>query len=179
MHINTLNKIKYSLLVILFVNLSLLAQEGETPNNKNYTGLITQEDFRTGYTADWFTKAYKAYQPKKKIVKKIKKPIKNYHIKMFMGTWCPDSRRETPKFLKLLDEVNFKEKNLEIYAMSHSKSTEDNYEEGLDIHHVPTIIFFDKEGNEVNRFVEFPQQTLEKDILKIVTKQPYKNVYAE
>ena len=96
-----------------------------------------------------------------------------------MGTWCPDSRREVPKLLKLLDDVNFKEKNLEIYSMDRSKSTENDYEEGLDIQRVPTIIFFDKNGKEVNRFVEFPQKTLEKDILKIVTEQPYKNVYAE
>ncbi len=179
MKINNLKAIKFSFLLFFLVNLYTIAQEKNTPADKNYTGLITQEDFRTGYTADWFIKGYESYKPKKKVLKKIKKPIKKYRIKVFMGTWCPDSRRETPKLLKLLDEVNFKEKNLEIYAMNHSKSTENNYEEGLDIHHVPTIIFLDKKGNEVNRFVEFPQKTLEKDILKIVTKQPYKNVYAE
>ena len=41
------------------------------------------------------------------------------------------------------------------------------------------IIFFDKKGNEVNRFVEFPQETFEEDILKIVTNQSYQNPYAE
>tara|TARA_B100000949_G_scaffold219840_1_gene219325 strand:+ start:83 stop:625 length:543 start_codon:yes stop_codon:yes gene_type:complete len=179
MYISFLNKIKYSALIILFVNLTLVAQEDKTPNDKDYTGLITQEDFRTGYTRKWFNKAYKAYEPNEEIVQQIKKPIKQYRIKVFMGTWCPDSRRETPKLLKLLDEVNFKEKNLEIYAMDHYKSTEANYEEDLDVHHVPTIIFFDKKGNEINRFVEFPQETFEEDILKIVTNQSYQNPYAE
>lgn len=179
MKINNLKAIKFSFLLFFLVNLYTLAQEKNPTADKNHTGPITQEDFRTGSTADWFIKAYEAYKPKKKVLKEIKKPIKKYHIKVFMGTWCPDSRREVPKLLKLLDEVNFKEKHLEIYTMDRSKSTEKNYEEGLDIQRVPTIIFFDKNGKEVNRFVEFPQKTLEKDILKIVTEQPYKNVYAE
>jgi len=180
MNFSILSIKKFSFLFLFVVTLGTFAQEEEMmANDKAYTGIITQKDFRSGYTQDWFEKGYDAYEADEATLKQIKKSIKKYRIKMFMGTWCSDSRRETPKFLKLLDEVNFKEKKLEIYAMDKEKSTESNYEDNLDIHHVPTIIFFDKKGNEVNRFVEFPQESLEEDILKIVTKQSYQNPYAE
>ena len=179
MKISILNLKKLSFSLLFFVNLISFSQEKLTPNDKDYTGPITQEDFRTGYTEDWFTKAYQAYEADEEILSKLKKPLKKHTIKVFMGTWCPDSRRETPKLLKLLDEIGFKEKNLEIYAMNRSKSTEENYEENLNVDYVPTFIFYNKKGEEVNRFVEFPLESLEKDILKIVTKQSYKNPYQE
>lgn len=170
---------KYSLILFLLINISAFAQKELTPNDEEYTGLITKKDFETGYTQEWFTEGYNAYQADTEVLKKIKNNIKDYHIKVFMGTWCPDSRRETPKLFKLLDQVNFKQENIEVYAMDEFKTTTANYEKDLDINHVPTIIFYDKKGKEVNRFVEFAQESFEEDILKIVTKQPYQNPYAE
>ena len=154
-------------------------QEKLTPNDKNYTGLITKNDFESGYTENWFTKAYESYEPSKKTAKKIARKIDKYTIKVFMGTWCPDSRREVPKLFKLLDITDYNLNKLSVYAMNRRKSTDKNYEEGLNVHHVPTIIFFDKNGKEVNRFVEFPQENFEEDILQIVSKQEYTNPYAE
>lgn len=170
---------KISLVFLFLASLNNFAQEKLTPQDKDYTGPITQEDLRIGYTQDWFVEGYNAYKPEPEILEQLRKPINQYKIKVFMGTWCPDSRRETPKLLSLLDKVDFKDKNLEIYAMDDFKSTKANYEKDLEIQHVPTIIFFDKKGNEVNRFVEFPIETIEKDILKIVTKQAYQNPYEE
>ncbi|MBW2960931.1 TlpA family protein disulfide reductase [Mesonia aestuariivivens] len=177
MIVKNINTRKVFFILFFLANLMVFAQDKLTPNDRNYTGIITEEDFRTGYTQDWFIKGFTDYKPNAKVLKKLKKPLKKHSIKVFMGTWCPDSRREVPKLLKILDEVGFKEKNIEIYAMDHSKSTKENYEANLDVHHVPTLIFFDKKGNEVNRFVEFPIKTIEKDILKIVTDQSYKNPY--
>ncbi|WP_121667096.1 TlpA family protein disulfide reductase [Mesonia aquimarina] len=150
-----------------------------TPNDKNYTGLISKNDFESGYTESWFTKAYNSYEPTDKTAKKIGRKIDKYTIKVFMGTWCPDSRREVPKLFKLLDIAEYDLDNLSVYAMNRRKSTDKNYEEGLNVHRVPTIIFFDKKGNEVNRFVEFPQENFEEDILQIVSKKEYANPYAE
>ena len=52
------------------------------------------------------------------------------------------------------------------------------YEEKMNLNRVPTIIFY-KNGKEVNRFVEFAQESLEEDIAKIVSGKDYKNSYAE
>ncbi|MGB1362876.1 MAG: thioredoxin, partial [Flavobacteriaceae bacterium] len=68
------------------------------------------------------------------------------------------------------------EKHVEMYAMSEEKTTPENFEKGLEIYNVPTIIFF-KNGNEINRFVEFPVNSLESDITKIIKKEPYTHSY--
>ncbi|PZD79687.1 thioredoxin family protein [Mesonia sp. K7] len=147
--------------------------------DSTYTGLITEADFRNTKFDDWFSEAYESYQPDTEILVEIKKEIGKYDIKVFMGTWCSDSQREIPHLYKILDDVGYNKENLTVYAMNENKTTEANHEKELNVFNVPTLIFYDKEGNEVNRFVEFPQETLEKDILKIVTKQDYKHSYAE
>ena len=93
-----------------------------------------------------------------------------------MGTWCGDSKRETPRFYKILEETNFDENYFELITVNRSKKTPDNLQEGFNIIRVPTFIFY-KEGKEVGRYVEYPRETLEKDILKIVTGQAYKHSY--
>ena len=60
--------------------------------------------------------------------------------------------------------------------VNRSKSTPDNLQEGFNIERVPTFIFY-KEGKEIGRFVEFPQESVEADMLKIVSGEPYKHSY--
>ena len=93
-----------------------------------------------------------------------------------MGTWCEDSQREIPHFFKLLLALEFDQKHVEMYAMSEEKTTPENYENGWEIYNVPTIIFF-KNGNEINRFVEFPVNSLESDITKIIKGESYTHSY--
>jgi thiol-disulfide isomerase/thioredoxin len=95
-----------------------------------------------------------------------------------MGTWCSDSRRDSPAFFKLMDFLNVKNKKLKLIAMSLEKNTPDSLEKGLEIYNIPTFIF-KKDGKEINRIVEFPIETLEKDIFNILSGEDYKNAYAD
>ena len=65
-----------------------------------------------------------------------------------------------------------------MYAVSGEKHTPDNYEKGLNITNVPTLIFY-KNGKEINRFVEFPNISLAKDLETIIHGESYKNPYYE
>lgn len=95
-----------------------------------------------------------------------------------MGTWCGDSRRETPHFYKLLDAVNFDYKNLQMITVDRSKKSSNNEQAGLEIIRVPTFIFY-KNGKEINRFVEYPVKSLEEDLLEILKETGYKHSYFE
>ena len=106
----------------------------------------------------------------------LKEKLKGIKIKGFMGTWCGDSKRETPRFYKILEQANFDFKNLDLVTVNRSKKTPDNLQEGLDIKKVPTFIFY-KDGKEIGRFVERVRESLEKDMLKIVSEQNYKHFY--
>jgi len=93
-----------------------------------------------------------------------------------MGTWCGDSKRETPHFYKILDQTGFNINNLQLITVNRNKKTPDNLQEGFDVKRVPTFIFY-KDGKEIGRYVEYARESLEKDILKIVTGEAYKHSY--
>ncbi len=38
-----------------------------------------------------------------------------------MGTWCGDSKRETPRFYKILDETGFNQNNFELITVIEIK----------------------------------------------------------
>ncbi|MFN2262218.1 MAG: TlpA family protein disulfide reductase, partial [Psychroflexus sp.] len=86
-----------------------------------------------------------------------------------LGTWCPDSRREFPRMIKILHESDFDLENIKIVGVNRDKvvpEVSEEVRETLNVNHVPTIIFY-KNGKEMNRFVEFAQENLENDVLKI------------
>ncbi len=176
-----------SILVCCFIGILLLStgcqqsnkqQSPKTNLDDTYVGLLTEQDLRSSdSTRVWFEPAYEAYTPNQSALQTIAEHISDYKIVVFMGTWCPDSHRELPKFYKILDETGFDQDQLTVYALDEYKSSKANYEKGYDIAHVPTIIFF-KDGQEVNRFVEYAQESIAKDMAKIVSGQDYKHVYA-
>ncbi|GGX05492.1 thioredoxin family protein [Aquimarina muelleri] len=122
---------------------------------------------------EWFLKNYKEYTPKQSTIDSLKPILNNYTITLFMGTWCGDSKREVPRFYKVLEKSNFSLDRLTIIAVDRNKETykqsPGGEHEGLTIHRVPTFIFY-KNGIEVNRIVESPLQTIEEDILALLTK---------
>lgn len=142
------------------------------------TGKISKEDLQKEPYRSWFNENYESFEPAQQSLETVSSNIDDYEIEVFMGTWCEDSQREVPKFFKLLEEANYDLDKLTVYAVDRNKNLPEGKEVPTEFEMVPTIVFY-KNGKEVNRFVEFPQETLEKDIAKIVSGQGYKNPYAE
>ncbi len=128
----------------------------------------------------WFDEKYDSYLTNDKIIKKLKKELKNYTIKAFFGSWCGDSKRNLPIFYKVLDEAGFPKENLEVIAVDRKKEAykqaPNREEKGLNIHRVPTFVIY-KKGKEVNRIVEYPKETFERDLLAIVKGEKYRSKY--
>lgn len=166
------------LLALLILSSYTFAQKKDSiiikPNHLE--GLTSKSDFKVAPYNIWFDKNYENYTLDTTVTKEIQKYLKGVSIKAFMGTWCGDSKREVPRFYKLLEAVNFDDKNLEMITVNRSKKTSDNLQEGLNIFRVPTLIFY-KEDKEIGRYVEYPRESLEKDILKILKEEPYKHSY--
>ncbi len=158
------------ILLLIFFGSQIRAQD--------LIGVQTKTSFQQEPYAKWFNPGYSQYTPDAATVKQIKKHLKGIQVKAFMGTWCGDSKRETPHFYKIMDEAGFNYKNLTMITVNRSKETPDHLETGKNINHVPTFIFY-KKGKEIGRFVEYPRETLEKDILKIITGKPYKHSYED
>ena len=143
-------------------------------------GTVKKTAFEKDSYKEWFLPNYKNYQVHKSLIRKVKKDLKQHQIKVFLGTWCGDSKREVPAFFKILDQVSFPESQLQIICLdnieSAYKKSPNGEEVGLNIHRVPTFVFY-KDGEEVNRIVETPITSLERDISKIVTKEKYNANY--
>lgn len=129
----------------------------------------------------WFEKNYDDYVVNTNVVKKLKNKVNDYTVKVFYGSWCGDSKRELPKFYKVLDKTKFDAENLEVYAVNKTKEAykeaPNGEEKGLNVHRVPTFIFY-KKGTEIGRIVEYPKQDFERDIYKIIEGKKYTPNYA-
>lgn len=141
-------------------------------------GKFTKEDLLKAPYNGWFNAEYDNFKPSAEAVETIKNNISDYEIMVFMGTWCGDSKREVPKLLKILEEVGYDLSNLTMVGVNRNKTTPENLEEGWELDRVPTIIFT-KDGKEINRFVEYPRESIEADIAKIVSGQDYKHSYLD
>jgi thiol-disulfide isomerase/thioredoxin len=143
-------------------------------------GIINKKGLEKAPFNVWFNPNYDNYLVNDKIIEKLKDSLNQYTIKVFLGTWCGDSKLEVPHFYNILEATNFPESQLEVIALDNTKEAykqAPNHEEkGLNIHRVPTFIFY-KDGKEYNRIVEHPNETLERDMLKIVTDNKYSPNY--
>ena len=154
-----------------------ISEEGETPF---LLGKIDKKGLEGENYKSWFTPNYNDYKTNSELINTISSELKNYTITLFMGTWCGDSKQEVPKLYKVLEACHFPMDQLTVIAVSRKldmyKQSPQHEEAGLNIHRVPTIIFY-KYGKEVNRIVEHPIETFEEDIQNIITTNGYKSNY--
>ncbi len=139
-------------------------------------GQITKSELQKVPYSEWFNVGEKNYIPKNEDLTALKSYGQDYKIKIFMGTWCGDSKEQIPRFYKILKQINFDLRKTTLIAVDRKKNTPDNLEKDLNITHVPTFIFY-KKGKEIHRIVETPVVSLENDMLKIITGQPYMHIY--
>ena len=173
---------RLALLLLSFVLINCSSSKNmstATINQDGYlVGVAQKSDFQKPPFNEWFSENYEDYLLDMAIVNRIKPLVKDIKIKAVMGTWCGDSRRETPIFYKLLDATDFNYNNLVMITVDRSKTSSNNEQEGLGIERVPTFIFY-KDGKELNRFVEYPRETLEIDMLNILQEVGYKHSYLD
>lgn len=139
-------------------------------------GKLSKEDLQEEPYAKWFNNNYEKFGASEEAMETIKNNISDYEIVAFMGTWCADSKREVPKFYKILDEANYDLSKLTLIGVDRAKNSPENIEEEWNVSMVPTFIIL-KDGKEVNRFVEFPVETIEEDLAKIVSGEEYSHSY--
>jgi len=147
------------------------------------TGVQTRKAISEAPYDTWFAPNYSTYVVDTETLEKIIPLFKGVSVKIFMGTWCSDSQREVPHFYKILDAMNVYEKNAsvnnyELITVDEDKVTPEHLEDGFDITNVPTFIFY-RDGKEINRIVEAPIVSLEKDMLSILSGEDYKHTYKE
>jgi thiol-disulfide isomerase/thioredoxin len=142
----------------------------------NLTGKVDKDAFMQEPFSSWFNNRMESYKADPETIEGLKVALKDVEIRAYMGTWCGDSKRETPQFYNILEAAFYDMDNLTMITVDRSKKKPVDLVSGYDVVRVPTFIFY-RNGSEIGRYVERPRESLEKDILKIVTGQPYKHSY--
>ena len=120
--------------------------------------------------SQWYLKGYDEYLFSQDAVNKLAEISKDdLTIKIIMGSWCPDSRREVPRFMKILDAWKFPVTKVTFIGVDNAKLSPVGEYEKLDIQRVPTFIIY-KNNVEAGRIIENPVTSLEQDMINILTR---------
>lgn len=115
-----------------------------------------------------WTTEYNNYQPDYETLDSLEGKLDNIIITIIFRSTCSDSREQLPRLFKILNEVNYDVNSITLIGVNREKQGLSNETEGLEIELVPTIIF-NKNGSEIGRIVETPVESMEKDLLKILS----------
>ena len=142
----------------------------EKTNSNILLGYCDRDGFAQEEFQIWFDMNYQSYSPDQKTLKNLKSIDKQeITIVIVLGTWCPDSRREVPVFYRMVDEIGVPDEKLSIICVNRLKEFPGTDLSHLDINFVPTFIFY-RSGTEIGRIIESPAESIEKDMLKILTQ---------
>ena len=170
----------FILAVTIFTALPLLAQKYnreviDAEGQAKLLGPCTREGLRKAPYAEWFEANYGAYAPQEELFQYCQSNLEGVEIEIFLGTWCGDSRREVPRFYKIMDQLGMPDTQLHLIALDKEsaayKQSPSHEEVGKLIHRVPTFIVY-RDGEEIGRIVETPHTSFEMDLSQILQGLP-------
>jgi len=157
---------------ILLACRPIFAQINQEETTHMLVGKINQQGLEKPPYHDWFQKNYKAYEVKTQELSLDKQALQKLKITVFLGTWCGDSKREVPRFLKITEQLGISPMQIEMIALKRNRKSPGGEYKGLNIHHVPTFIISQGQ-KELGRIIEEPSQSLEADLTKIIQQKAY------
>jgi len=108
-------------------------------------GYFTAERLMGSMHSAWYIQGKDDYQPNTESINKLPGISKDQlTIKIVLGTWCPDSRREVPRFMRVMDIWQFPYANITFIGVDNEKLSPVGEYEKLDIQRVPTFIIYKK-----------------------------------
>lgn len=163
---------KKIVIVLLLLGYGIYGQEykfvkDDVSDTWMIVGSSTRKAYQDSNFAGWFNYEYTNYEIDTKVIRNFKSNFENKVIIIVLGTWCPDSRREMPRLLKILDFIEFPKDKTYFINVDRNKESAMGEEEGLNIEYVPTIIVYEN-GKELGRIIEAPKISLEEDLRRLV-----------
>ncbi|ABV38710.1 conserved hypothetical protein [Shewanella sediminis HAW-EB3] len=110
-----------------------------------------------------FSEGYKEYKVDTAAISPLKNLKEPTEIVVIIGTWCPDCHRETPRFIRIMEELNNPNIKVTYIGVDREKADPKGLAAQYEFTRIPTFIVMQK-GEEVGRIIEKPEQSLEKDL---------------
>ncbi|MBE0641086.1 MAG: thioredoxin family protein, partial [Bacteroidales bacterium] len=134
-------------------------------------GYLTRDGLKGEVFGTYYEEEYRSYEPVSKIVETLRRLPDAWEVTIVLGTWCSDSQREVPRFLRIMDEAGIKDSRITLIGVDRKKEARGLDLEDLEIELVPTFIFY-RDGKEMGRIIETPKENLETDMLVILARPP-------
>ena len=130
-------------------------------------GHVTREQVRN--YASWQPLFAQPYSPDAVAVAAIKANASDVTVLLIMATWCPDSKRELPRFFAIMDGAGMDGATLTMVGVDRTKKDPEGLTEKWGITRVPTFVFL-RNGQEAGRVVEKTPvgATLEGEIARLL-----------
>lgn len=163
----------FLLSAIIFFSSCSLKKNKTIYNERTKKDILIGECNRKAFEStpfnEWFNPKFEGYQTNNSIIQKLKDSdnIKNTEVLIVLGTWCGDSRRELPRFYKIIDELGFPESKVTLIAVDTKKKSENNLLNNIEFTRIPTFIFY-RNKKEIGRIVESTVKTLEEEMFYII-----------
>jgi len=139
------------------------------PGPPPLTGIVTRSAIES-FNDVWKGLRAQDYEPEAAAVSTIREQAKDVEVVAVVATWCPDTRRDLPRFFKIADQAGWPIEKMKFLAVDRTKKDAGGLTEKWNVTRVPTFIFI-RGGQEIGRVVERPTTTLEKDIAGIVSRR--------
>ncbi|MBL7093890.1 thioredoxin family protein [candidate division KSB1 bacterium] len=168
---------KIHTIILKFVFISFLLvfsfscqQNEETPKTEKngiLKGWITENQLFE--LSPVYVEEKNSYQPDSASISFLKKFNEELNIQIFLGTWCPDCRREVPRFLKVMEKTDNDFIKFQMMGLDRTKRDSLGLAEKFQIEFVPTFIVLQK-NREIGRIIEIPMLSIEQDLVEILLK---------
>jgi len=109
------------------------------------------------------------YSPAPRAIEFLKSYDKPTVIEVFYGSWCSDSQREVPRFIKVMEKANNPNFKVIYIGVDRKKHDPEGLAKKRGIERVPTFILF-QQGKEIGRIVETPEISIEEDLAQILAR---------
>jgi len=130
-------------------------------------GPISKEEILKNFP-DW-QEAAASYWPKQEVIEKLKSISYEIEIEVFLGTWCPDSKRNVSAYFKIMEMVDNPLIQTIYIGLPKDKESRQPFVKGKNIIAIPTFIIL-VNNQEKGRIIENPVKSLEEDLLEIINR---------
>ena len=137
--------------------------------NPDIVGRTTSEEVREQHPVfDIYTKRY---APNKEAIEYLSSIQDTIRIYVLFGTWCHDSKKQIPAFMKTLELADNPIIGVEYIAVTKQKTDPENLAQRWDLKYTPTFIIY-RRNKEYGRIIEEPEISLEEDLARILKSEP-------
>jgi cyclophilin family peptidyl-prolyl cis-trans isomerase len=116
---------------------------------------------------------YEAATPDPAALERLRSATGAYRITTVLGSWCDDSRREVPRLVKVLDQIETPVFSHKMIGVDRTRRIDDAQAAALagverTVDRVATIVVFDAAGTELGRVVETAEKPIEELLVEFI-----------